>query len=130
MRVPSITRTLEVLGALLLLVMGGIHLQLWSQAYHVIPVIGPLFVANAAAAVVVALAIVIRPHPLVLAAGVFLALGTFAGFLISVNYGLFGFTDTAAAPLAIPAAVTEIAATVMLLAALVLRLSSRGTANL
>lgn len=130
MRLSAITRTLEILGALLLLVMGGIHLQLWSQAYHVIPVIGPLFVANAAAAVVVALALVIRPHPLVLAAGVFLALGTFAGFLISVNDGLFGFTDTAAAPLAIPAAVTEIAATVMLLTALVLRLRSRGAANL
>jgi hypothetical protein len=73
---------------------GVIHLHLYAAAYHVIPTIGPLFVVQGISAVVFALgaAILRRPWSALIGAGTMLA--TLAGFLISVNFGLFGFQDS------------------------------------
>ena len=96
--------------------MGWIHLHLWDNGYNSIPagdggnVIGPLFVANFCAAVVVGLAVLSVPTArlhLPAAAAAVLALGTLGGLLASVNGGLFGFRDSLSAPFAHESLVIE-----------------------
>lgn len=115
---PSHTRLLPSVGAGvgagLVATSGALHLDLWTGAYRHIPTIGPLFLAQAVSSVVVAVAIVVLRHPVVLAAGAALMAGTLGGFLISVNYGLFGFQDTINAPFGTTTLVVEAVAAVVL----------------
>ncbi len=88
-------------GAGLLVWMGWIHLHLWSNGYKHLPSIGYLFILNFIAAVVLAvgvLAVARRYLALAAGAGTLLAAGTLVSLAISVNVGLFGFTDYYNAP--------------------------------
>ncbi len=60
---------LAVAGAALLVWSGVIHLQLWSDGYKDISVIGPLFLVQAIASIVLALALVVFRRLALLAAG-------------------------------------------------------------
>lgn len=110
----------RVVGAGLLVWMGWIHLHLWSEGYKHIATIGPLFMANFVVAIIVAIAVLLVPSRFLLAAvalaGAGLALGTLGGLLVSVNFGLFGFTDSWNAPFAHLSLAVEIAASVVMLA--------------
>ena len=98
----AVLRALRVTGAALLAAMAWIHLDLWTDGYDALPVIGPAFLGNAVAGSALALVLLVAPRPLVpwaAAAGALLAAGTVAGLLLSTTVGLFGFTETTAAAL-------------------------------
>jgi predicted lipoprotein with Yx(FWY)xxD motif len=80
-------------GAGLLAASGAIHLDLYLTGYRSIPVIGPLFLAQVAAAFAVAAAVVVAGHWLAAGAGAALALGTLGGYLLAIWPGLFGFRE-------------------------------------
>jgi hypothetical protein len=82
---------LRGLGAVLLAIQALVHLRLWSQGFSGIPVIGPLFLAGAVAALVLAVAVLISDDLRVLAAGVLLSFGQIVGFVLASTTGLFGF---------------------------------------
>jgi hypothetical protein len=107
-------RSLCALGAVLVGASGGIHFHLWATGYNAIPKIGPLFLAQSISAFVLAAWLVIRPSLLVATAALGLAAGTIAGFLVTVWFGLFGFTDSFSAPYASVALITESVAVAVL----------------
>jgi hypothetical protein len=84
-----------------------IHLHLWQSGYRHIPTIGPLFLAAALSASVVAAALLGRPSRLIAT----LALAVDAGILLSligsINVGLFGFTESLNAPFVVESVVIE-----------------------
>lgn len=89
------------LGALLLIASGAVHLQQYFAVYYrVIPVIGPLFLANFILAVLLALALLAPigrlgwwAPALVAVGGILFAAGTIIGLEISESGTLFGFHE-------------------------------------
>lgn len=88
-RLPRLV--LRSIGALLLATQGSVHLALWRDGYAEIPVIGPLFLAGAVAAFVIAVAVLATRNVVVLGLGVLLSLGQIAAYAVSSTVGLFGF---------------------------------------
>jgi len=91
---------LRVVGTLLLLAAGAIHLYLWSTGYDSIDWIGPLFLLNAIGAFVLAVAVLVTPRRLLFwpaGAGALLQIGTLGGLFLSSTVGLFGFVESSAA---------------------------------
>jgi hypothetical protein len=110
-----------VTGAAFLVWSAVIHLMLWSDGYKDVSVIGPLFLVQAIACIVIALAIVALRWLALLAVGAATGVATAAGLLLSVNVGLFGFKDSLSVPYAtLSLAVEFTAAFVLLVAACVL----------
>lgn len=112
-------------AAALMIFSGYIHLHLWDVAYRHIATIGPLFVLQGVAAMVFALgaALIRRVWTALIGAGTMIA--TLAGFLISVNHGLFGFQDSFSGSNAVGAFVVEIASAVLFLFAVTLSITGR-----
>lgn len=114
-----------VVGGVLLVCSAYIHVRLWkSEGYRHIPTIGPLFIVQSIVGMVIGVAVVAvrRVWAAVLGAG--FALSTMAGFLLSVEVGLFGFQDTWSAPFAQQAFFIEVAAAIVLIVAGALCLTS------
>jgi hypothetical protein len=103
-----------VAGAALLASSGLIHLQLWAMGYRTIPTIGPLFLLQGVAGLLLAIVLLLWRRLLVVAAGAGFMVATVAGLLVSIKFGLFGFMDTFAAPYAGLSAVLESAGAVVL----------------
>jgi hypothetical protein len=101
-------------SASLLIVVGWIHLHLWQEGYRLIPTIGPLFLAAATTAFVVAVTLVVRPARVVGLLGIATVVGILGGLIISVNAGLFGFKESLTAPFAVESIVLELTAAVSL----------------
>ncbi len=113
------------IGAGFLVWSGVIHLMLWSDGYKDISVIGPLFLVQGIASIVLAVAIVAFRWLALLAAGAVAGVATAVGLLLSVNVGLFGYTETLSVPYAeLSLAVEFTAAFVLLAAACVLALAA------
>jgi hypothetical protein len=111
-------------GAGFLVWSGVIHLELWSDGYKDISVIGPLFLVQGIATIVLAVAIVAFRWLALLAAGAVAGVATAVGLLLSVNVGLFGYTESLSVPYAeLSLAVEFTAAFVLLVAACVLALA-------
>ena len=108
---------LAAAGAGLLVWSGVIHLQLWSDGYRGISVIGPLFLIQGIASIVLAVALAAFRRLVLLAAGAALAAGTAAGLLLSAGIGLFGYTESLAVPSAQTSLVVEFTSAAMLAAA-------------
>lgn len=108
----------RILGAGLIVWMGWIHLHLWSEGYKHIHTIGPMFMANFVAAIATAIALLAVPSRRLVAAtaaaGAALAVGTLGALALSVNVGLFGFTDSWRAPFAHLSLGVEVAAAAVL----------------
>ncbi len=85
---------MQVVGALLVGATGGIHLWLWFDFFHTVHIVGALFLVNAAAAALLAVALVVSEHPFVLLAGIGFAAATLAFFLVSATAGLFGYVES------------------------------------
>ena len=112
------------IGAGFLVWSGVIHLMLWSDGYKDISVIGPLFLVQGIATIVLAVVIVAFRWLALLAAGAVAGVATAVGLLLSVNVGLFGYTESLAVPYAeLSLAVEFTAAFVLLIAACVLALA-------
>lgn len=100
-RTPALAQAARYLGALLLMATAAVHLQqYYAVSYRVIPVIGPLFVANFAIGLVLGLALLApighlgRWVPALAAAGgIAFAAGTIIGLQISETGTLFGFHE-------------------------------------
>jgi hypothetical protein len=103
---------------------GVIHLMLWSDGYKDISVIGPLFLVQGIACIALAVAIVALRWLALLAIGAVAGVATAVGLLLSVNVGLFGYTESLSVPYAeLSLAVEFTAAFVLLVAACVLALA-------
>jgi hypothetical protein len=108
---------LAVAGAALLAWSGVIHLQLWSDGYRDISVIGPLFLIQGITGIVLAVAVAVFRRLVLLAAGAVLAAATAAGLLLSAGPGLFGYTESLAVPYAGTSLAVEFTGAAVLLAA-------------
>jgi hypothetical protein len=109
----------RLVGAGLLAWMAWIHLHLWKSGYKHLHIVGPSFLLNFIAGVILALAVLAVPARyvwLAAAAGALLAAGTLAGLTVSINFGLFGFKDSLEAPFAKLSIYVEVAAAVVLAA--------------
>ena len=112
-------------GAGFLVWSGVIHLMLWSDGYKDVATIGPLFLVQGIAGIVIALAIVALRRLALLIVGAGAGVATAGGLLISVNFGLFGLKESLATTYAtLSLAVEFTAAFVLLVAACVLAFSS------
>ena len=116
---------LAVAGAALMVWSGVIHLQLWSDGYRSISVIGPLFLIQGAGSIVLAVALAIFRRVFLLAAGAVTMAATAAGLLLSAGVGLFGFQESLAVPYAMSSLVVEFAGAAVLAAAAALVLAAR-----
>jgi len=108
---------LAIAGAALLVWSGVIHLQLWADGYRGIPVIGPLFLLQGIASIVLAVAVATFRRLVLLAAGAVLAAATAAGLLLSAGIGLFGYVESLAVPYAETSLVVEFTSAAVLAAA-------------
>lgn len=112
-------------GDALLTASAAIHFHLWSNGYEHIPTIGPLFLLQTIAGLVVALLVAVSRHFVVALGGALFAAGTIGGLILSVEVGLFGFMDSLSAPYATTSLIVEAAAFVVLLTAALVGLRRR-----
>ncbi len=123
--VPSIVGGVATLaGAALVVGSSYIHFHLWQNGYRNIPTVGVLFVIQSVAGVVIAVLAVLARRAWSAIVGAGFALSTIAGFLVSVNVGLFGFRDSSSSPYAHLALVVEVLAVLAFTLASVLCLSN------
>lgn len=114
----EVSRGLAAAGVLLSAV---VHLDLWDVArYRDIETIGPLFLLNWVAGLVIGLAVLLWRHWLPALAAAGFGAVTAAAFWISVVHGLFGFQDRANGSSQILAELGEYVAIVFGLAAALL----------
>jgi hypothetical protein len=111
-------------GGVLVIWLSYIHFHLWQDGYRHIPTIGPLFLVQSVAGLLIGLLVIAVRRVWTAIVGVGFALATMAGFLISVEHGLFGFTDSWAAPFAGLAFTVEIATAAALVVAAILCLTA------
>jgi xanthine/uracil permease len=110
----AVTTFMLLAGAALAAASGAIHLHLWADGYRTIPTIGPLFLFQGVAGVVLAVVLAASRRLLPALATAGFMISTIGGFLLSVYVGLFGFSDTLAAPWAGVSLTVEIAGVVVL----------------
>jgi len=106
----------QILSALFLVAMGGIHLYL--AANGVDGLLGVLFILNAVGAVVLAIAMVVMRRRLLLVASVLSTLftvGTLLALVLALTVGLFGIGESLQGRLVPTALVVESLGTVVLL---------------
>ncbi len=97
---------------------GVLHLQLWSEGYRTISVIGPLFLVQGIASIALAVALAAFRRLVLLAAGAALAAGTASRAAAQQRgIGLFGYTESPAVPSAQTSLVVEFTSAAMLAAA-------------
>ena len=102
-----------------------IHLMLWSDGYKDISVIGPLFLVQAIASIVLAVVIVAFRWLALIVAGAVAGVATAVGLLLTASVGLFGYVESLTVPYAaLSLAVEFTAAFVLLVAAIVLALAA------
>src|ERR1700679_1090192 len=105
------------IGAGFLVWSAVIHLELWSDGYRDISVIGPLFLVQGIACIILGVAIVAFRWLALLAAGAGAGVATAVGLLLSVYVGLFGYTESLSVPYATLSLAVEFTAAFVLLAA-------------
>lgn len=116
---------LAVAGAALMVWSGVIHLQLWSDGYRSISVIGPLFLVQGIASIALAAVIAVFRRVALMAAGAVTMAATAAGLLLSAGIGLFGYQESLAVPYAMSSLVVEFAGAAVLAAAAAIVLAAR-----
>jgi hypothetical protein len=122
------SQVLRGLVAACVLLSAVVHLDLWAGGMRSLAVIGPAFLVNVVAGVVIGLAVLIlaRPEPLLLAGG--FGVATLGAFVVStLPSGLFGVHETWTWAPAVLAAVSEVGAIV--LAGVTLALERRVAAS-
>jgi hypothetical protein len=106
-------------GGGLLVWSAAIHYHLWSEpdGYRSIATIGPLFLLQSIAGLVIGVGVAVVRRLWAALLGIGFAAATVAGFLVSVTHGLFGFKESWLAPFATEAFAIEVAAAVLLVIA-------------
>ena len=90
---PGPRLLLRVAGAGLLIATAAIHLDLYLTGYRTIPTIGPLFLFQIIVAFALGGLVLATGWRLAAAAGALFALSTLGGYLLTVQFGLFGFRE-------------------------------------
>ena len=106
-----------IAGGILIIWLSYIHFHLWDDGYRHIPTIGPLFLLQSIAGLLIGVLVIAVRRVWTAVIGIGFALATMVGFLISVEHGLFGFKDSWAAPFAGLAFTVEIVTAVILVVA-------------
>jgi hypothetical protein len=114
-------------GAALMVWSGVIHLQLWSDGYRSISVIGPLFLIQGIGGIALAAVIAVFRRVILIAAGAVTMAATAAGLLLSADIGLFGFQESLAVPYAVSSLVVEFAGAAVLAAAAIVLAARPGS---
>ena len=101
---------MRMLAAAGVLVSAAVHLWLWFDGYRDIEVIGPAFMLNAVAGVVIAGLLLAWRHwiPLFLAVG--FGASTLGAFVVSATVGLFGVQESWTGGAVLTAAASEVVA--------------------
>ena len=101
---------MRMLAAVGVLVSAAVHLWLWFDGYRDIEVIGPAFMLNAVAGVVIAGLLLAWRHwiPLFLAVG--FGASTLGAFIVSATVGLFGVQESWTGGAVLTAAASEVVA--------------------
>jgi predicted lipoprotein with Yx(FWY)xxD motif len=84
---------LRVIGAGLLIATAAIHLDLYLTGYRTIPTIGWLFLLQVIVAFALGGLVLVSGSRLIAALGAGFALSTLGGYLLTVQFGLFGFRE-------------------------------------
>ena len=104
---------IRTVGALAVLVSAGVHLKLWFDGFRDLHVIGPAFMLNAVAGVVIAGLLLGWRHWI----PPFLTLGfgasTLGAFIISATVGLFGVHEVWSGGWVLSAAASEVVAIIV-----------------
>lgn len=101
----------RLVAAAAVVVSAGIHFWLWfDEGYRELEVVGPAFMVNAVAGVVIAVLLLTWRHwaPLLLTAG--FGAATLGAFIVSTTVGLFGVNEQWAGGYQWAAAVSEVLA--------------------
>ena len=114
-------RNLRIVTAVLVLAAGLIHLQEWVNFMRDVPKIGPLFLLNVAASVVVAALLFVRRGWLGIVGAIALSVGTLGGFLLARYASLLGYSEPRWRTTAVLAAVVEVGAMATAVATFVAR---------
>jgi hypothetical protein len=101
-------------AALLMVCSALIHIHLWDIAYRNVATLGPLFLVQAVAALVLAVVLVVTRVVVVALACMTLMLGTLIGFILAASIGIFGFTLTVVTGWAFEALLAELVSAVVL----------------
>ncbi|MCW2765756.1 MAG: hypothetical protein JWO11_1715 [Nocardioides sp.] len=109
---------MRILAAAGVLVSAAVHLRLWFDGFRDIDVIGPAFMLNAGAGLVIAVVLLRWRHwiPLLLAIG--FGASTLGAFIISATVGLFGVHEVWTGGWVFTAAAAEVVALLAGVAAL------------
>jgi hypothetical protein len=119
-------------GAACAVYSGYIHLYLWGRQpfpYRDIPTIGPLFLIQGIAAVIIGLLVIVSRQVGALLVGAGLLVVSVAALVIDVEVGMFGFKDSWAVPYATSTLWVEIVGAVLLAAAAGVLAWAGGTGN-
>ncbi len=108
---------LAATGGAFLIWSGVIHLELWGDGYKDISVIGPLFLVQGIASIVIGVAMVALPWLALLVVGAVAGLATAVGLLLTVYVGLFNYTESLSVPYAELSLAVEFTAAFLLLVA-------------
>jgi hypothetical protein len=110
------------LGALMLAGEAAVHIQQYVVIFHEVSWIGPLFLANAAACVVVVVGLAYgRTRRLAALAGVVISVVALGSLIVSYGQGLFGWREAGfRTPVAL-VTIAEVVAVLLLSAALAAR---------
>jgi hypothetical protein len=106
----TLTLSVRVVGAAMLVATGWIHLDLWLDGYRAIDRIGPLFLADVVLAGLAAVAVAVAPArwlPWAALPGGLLELGTLGALVLSLTVGLFGYTESLQASFVVPTIFVE-----------------------
>ena len=121
---------LAVTGAGFLVWSGVIHLMLWSDGYKDISVIGPLFLVQGIASILIGVAIAALRWLALLVVGAGAGVATAVGLLLTVYVGLFNYKESLSVPYAtLSLAVEFTAAFVLLVGAVLVALAASAKAT-
>jgi hypothetical protein len=105
---------LFICDAALLVASGLIHLHLWDIAYRNVATLDVLFLVQVAACILLAIALLVTRHLLVVLASLALMAGTIVGFVLADTVGIFGFKIPVTTSLAVTVLIVEIAGVILL----------------
>ena len=91
--VPLPGMLLRLAGTGLLWATAALHLDLYLTGYRTIPTIGWLFLLQIVAGFALGVLVLVLRSRLVAAASALFALSTLGGYLLTVQFGLFGFRE-------------------------------------
>jgi predicted lipoprotein with Yx(FWY)xxD motif len=124
----SVRQLLRVAGAGLLIATAAIHLDLYLTGYRTIPTIGWLFLLQVIVGFGLGALVLVTGSRLVAVAGAGFALSTIGGYLLSVQFGLFGFREVRTSA-GIVAGIIEVAAFAALAALAAVPVPARASAR-